>query len=404
MNLVEQLAAEKKAAQAIVSKGMENITDDEQTQLKGHVAEIKRLQERIDLFKGVNDLDPEAVTTRESKAGAGAATLGDLYAAELKQAGMTVGQTKNHPFSTSEFKAASDTHAAGTGTAGVGYQPVVTQIDMNGAWPYERPLVVADLFGSITLSGNANTVEYPVYSALEGGAGTVAEGGAKPQTHLPDPTWKADSLKEIAAYWKVTDNMAEDLAYIVSEINNHARYNLQLVEETQLLSGDGKDKNIEGLLSREIQTMGQDTDSDPDRLFKARTKIALATGFRADALVINPADYEAIRLSKDSNGQYYGGGYFAGQYGNGTIMQDPSLWGLRTVVTEAVAQGTAIVGAFKLGGAVIRKGGLTAESTNSHAEDFTNDLITFRIRERVGLQVKYPKAFVKVALGKAAAK
>ena len=130
-------------------------------------------------------------------------------------------------------------------------------------------------------------------------------------------------------------------------------------------------------------------------------KIQAAYGAK-DAIVINPADYETIRLSKDSNGQYYGGGYFNGQYGNGTIMQDPPLWGLKTVVTEAVAAGTAIVGAFKLGGAVIRKGGLRAESTNSHSDDFTNDLITFRVRERIGLQVKYPKAFVKVALGKAA--
>ena len=67
---------------------------------------------------------------------------------------------------------------------------------------------------------------------------------------------------------------------------------------------------------------------------------------------------------------------------------------------RAIAQGTALVGAFKLGGAVIRKGGLRAESTNSHSDDFTNDLITFRVRERLGLQVKYPKAFVSVALAR----
>lgn len=401
MGYMDQLAAEKKAAKALIEKGMDNLTDDEVSELKNHYAEAKRLQERVDLFKGVNDLNADEVKP-EAKTAPAAKTLGDLYAQELKKAGLTVIGSKAHPFASSEFKAATDTHVAGTGTAGTGYAPVVTQIDMNGVWPYERPLVVADLFGSVTLSGNANTVEYPVYGALEGGAGTVGEGGAKPQTHLPAPRWESDSLKEVAAWWKVTDNMAEDLSYIVSEINNHARYNLQLLEETQLLSGNGSDANIKGLLSRGIQKMGQDTDSDPDRIFKARTKIALATGFRADALVINPADYEAIRLSKDANGQYYGGGYFNGQYGNGTIMQDPPLWGLKTVVTEAIAQGTALVGAFKLGGAVIRKGGLRAESTNSHSDDFTNDLITFRVRERLGLQVKYPKAFVSVALGKKA--
>ena len=401
MNLMEQLAAEKKAANALIDKGMDNLTDTEVQDLKQHYAEAKRLQERVDLFRSVNDWgNGNGDGGAQAKS---APTLGDHYLAELKAAGLTVGETKG--FATSDFKAAADTHVAGVGAAATGstYAPIVTQVDQNGVWPYERPLVVADLLGSITLSGNANTVEYPVYGALEGGAGTVAEGGKKAQTHLPAPTWTSDSLKEVAAWWKVTDNMAEDLAYVVSEINNHARYNLQLLEETQLLSGDGKGANINGLLNRTgIQTMAQDTDSDPDRLFKAKTKIALATGFRADAIVINPADYEAIRLSKDANGQYFGGGFFAGQYGQGGIMQDPPLWGVKTVVTEAMAQGTALVGAFKLGAAVIRKGGLRAESTNSHAEDFTSDLITFRIRERLGLQVKYPAAFVKVSLGKKA--
>lgn len=400
MNLMEQLAAEKKAAQALVNKGMENLTEDEVTELKNHYAEAKRLQERIDLFKGINDLNFDE--SHPAVKAAAPRSIGDLYAQELKKAGLTVIQTKNHGFATSEFKANTDTHVAGSGrTTDVGYQPVVTQIDMNGVWPYERPLVVADLFGSITLTGSNNTVEYPVYSALEGAPGMVAEGGEKPQVHLPEPKWTSDSLKEVAALWKITDNMAEDLGYVVSEIDNHARYNLQLLEETQLLSGDGEGANIKGLFNRGIQEMPQAADSDPDRIFKARTRIALATGFRADALVINPADYETIRLSKDANGQYYGGGYFNGQYGNGTIMQDPPLWGLKTVVTEAVTAGTAIVGAFKLGGSVIRKGGLRAESTNSHESDFSHDLISFRIRERIGLQVKYPQAFVKVALGKA---
>lgn len=193
MGYMEKLAAEKKAVKALYDKGMENLTDDEATELKNRFEEAKRLQERVDLFKGVNDLNVDDVKP-EAKTAPAAKTLGDLYAQELKKAGMTVIGTKAHPFASSEFKAATDMHVAGTGTAGTGYQPVVTQIDMNGVWPYERPLVVADLFGSVTLSGNANTVEYPVYGALEGGAETVGEGGAKPQTHLPPPRWESDSL------------------------------------------------------------------------------------------------------------------------------------------------------------------------------------------------------------------
>jgi HK97 family phage major capsid protein len=194
--------------------------------------------------------------------------------------------------------------------------------------------------------------------------------------------------------------MADDLPYIVSEINQHAQYNLLLQEELQLLSGTGNNADIKGLMNRTgVQTLGQGKDADPDRIFHATTLISTATGFPADAVVINPTDYEAIRLSKDGNQQYYGGGFFAGQYGQGGILQNPALWGLRTIVTPSVPAGTVLVGAFKAGGMVFRKGGLRAESTNSNENDFTNDKITFRVKERLGLQVKYPAAFVSVALG-----
>lgn len=394
-NLVERLAAEKKAALAITDKGMENITDDEQKQLKAHYEEAKKLSERIQLFKSVNsDLDklgelPKTAPKSRAK------SLGALYAEELQAKGLTALETKSHPFSTSEFKAATDTHVVG-GDSGA-YGPMITDVDQNGAWPFERQLTIADLFSAGSVNGNS--IKYPVYSAFEGGSGTVKESAQKPQLHLPDPTWEVDSLAEVAAWWKISDDMADDLPYIVSEINQHAQYNLLLQEELQLLSGTGLNADIKGLVNRGIQTIAKGTDADPDRIFHATTLISTATGFPADAVVINPTDYEAIRLSKDSNGQYFGGGFFAGQYGNGGILQNPALWGLRTVVTPSVTAGTVLVGAFKAGGMVFRKGGLRAESTNSNENDFTNDKITFRVKERLGLQVKYPAAFVSVALG-----
>lgn len=49
---------------------------------------------------------------------------------------------------------------------------------------------------------------------------------------------------------------------------------------------------------------------------------------------------------------------------------------------------------------MLRKGGLRIESTNAHADYFINDKVAIRLKERLTLQVKYPKAFVKVTLGK----
>ena len=83
---------------------------------------------------------------------------------------------------------------------------------------------------------------------------------------------------------------------------------------------------------------------------------------------------------------------------DGGVEWQPPVWGLRTIVSAAVPANTAVVGAFGAAATVYRKGGVRVESTNSHASDFTNNLITTRIEERIALAVRYPKAIVDVTL------
>lgn len=194
--------------------------------------------------------------------------------------------------------------------------------------------------------------------------------------------------------------MVEDADFWVSEINQRGLYLLALAEEAQLLTGPGTGSTIEGLLTRsgvQVETAAN-VDDNADALFRALTKVQTATGLSADGIVINPVDYQRLRLSTDANGQYFGGGFFAGQYGNGGIQEQPGLWGQRTVVSAAVPAGTAVVGAFNAAATVYRKGGVRVESTNSHAEDFDYNRIRTRIEERVALAVRIPAAFVNVTL------
>jgi HK97 family phage major capsid protein len=410
MNLKEKRAAALAKAQKFnerIANG-EELGEEDVTALKGILTEVKDLDaqlskaaEKKTLLDQLGSLGKkESKVDNEAKPDAiDAKTPGEFFMKSLKNAGMNVLDTKTRGFQTTEFKGATDLHRIGQETGAFG--PLVTDIDKNFVMPYQRPLLFADILGSGTVSGNS--IKYPVFGALEGSTAFVAEGGAKPQIHLADPTWVTDSLAEVAGFFNITDDMAEDADYVVSEINSTALYDLQLREELALLSGDGTSNSIKGVLKRDgIQTVAnvsKGTISDPDLIFKGISAVQEVTGFAADGIVINPADYQAIRLSKDSNGQYFGGGFFAGQYGNGGIMQNPSLWGLRTVVSASIPKGTVAVGAFSIAAKVFRKGGVRIESTNSHGDNFTNDQITVRLRERLGLQVKYPAAIAKVTLG-----
>lgn len=396
MTIKDRIAAEKKAAQALIAKGEENLTDAEFEELKGHAEELKKLQGRVELFAGAKDaLDAAADGPAKKAPGAKSArTVGEHFVAELKAAGLNVMQAKSKGFTCTEFKAASDAHATGEGPNK--YDPYLTELDAPVFQP-RRELSVADLFSQGTIAGSI--LKYPVFSALEGGAKAVAEGAQSNQSHLPIKEWKTDSLHKISTWWVETDEMMEDMPYVASEINDHCLFALDLEEDEELLNGDGSSEKVDGIFHRTTKAIAkEDERTVADRIFHAMTMIRTATGFSADALVISPADYESLRLAKDANGQYFGGGFMMPAYGGtGVLVIEQTPWGLTTVVTPACADKNCLVGAFKAGGKVFRKGGIAVKSTDSHAGMFIEGKTAFLASKRVGLQVKYPDAFVKVS-------
>lgn len=415
MNLKQQRAAALKAAQDIVALAKSenrDLTDVESTEVETKTAEIATLDEQIDkaaksadLVARIGAITPDADIKADGEPIV-ATSLGEHFVKSVTEADLSrLKSVSGHTLALKEWtppatKAATDVNASPASLA-----PWGTLYDQTVVRAFRRP-VVSDVLGVGQL-GNSNAVTYIVEGAVEGAFATVAAGGAKPQLHMADPTTATDALKKIAGFMKFTDEMTEDFPFWQSEINQRGLYLLALAEENQLLNGPGTGSTVLGLLNRsgvqtEAATTGVSGADNADAIFRAMTKVQTATGLSADGIIINPADYQALRLRKDANGQYFGGGFFAGEYGVGGIVQQPPLWGLRTIVSAAIASGTVAVGAFEASTTVYRKGGVRVESTNSHVDDFTNNLITTRIEERVALAVRIPAATVKVTLNYAA--
>ena len=330
---------------------------------------------------------PEAVQAK---------SLGDFF---VKSTGSDLAGKRGSRLtvSTPEFKAAADVQTTGTV-----FGNALTSIDTNIQLGVRRRLTVEDLLGSETISGTALT--YFIESALvEGGFELVGENGQKPQLHFGEPTAVTEALSKIAGFIKESDELVEDLPFLKTAIDGRLLYQLNLFIEDQLLNGSGAAGNLRGLLNRvgiqtEVRASTAAGGNAQDTIFKAISKVETGAGMTADGIVINPADYQALRLSRDANGQYYGGGFFSGQYGQGGVMEQPPLWGLRTIVTPAIAVGTALVGAFGQAGSVVSKGGIRVEATNTEGNDFTNNRITIRAERRLALAVRRPAAFVKTTL------
>lgn len=399
MNLKEKLAALQKSLLDIkaAAEGRE-FTDAEMVDIEAKSAEAVELKATIERQQKGDALIAAiggTVVVEDVQETVQAKSLGE-HAANTLGSKLKGRRGERIAESSTEFKAATDTHVTGGAAGSLG--AALTTVDTRLVEGVRRRLTIEDLLGSETISGSALT--YFVEGALEGAPTTVGENGQKPQIHFANPTPVTEALTKVAAFIKESDEIVEDLPWLVSSINGRLTYQLGIFIEDQLLNGNGTGTNVRGLLNRvgiQTETAADNTDN-ADALFRAMTKVSTGSGFEADGIVINPVDYQALRLSKDANGQYFGGGFFSGQYGNGVIQEQPPLWGLRTVVTPAIAAGTVLVGAFAQSSSAISKSGIAVEATNSHDDDFTNNRITIRAERRLTLAVRRPAGLVKVTL------
>lgn len=380
MNLKEKLAeaqkrlVEIKAAVENGEKGAE--------ELEAAIEGVKTAQANLDAAEQAEKMIKSLGAKKDEKADQEGkkteyTSLGDFAAKNLNLSDVVAGKAKSAGTGYG-FKARTDAHTA----------PSVITTD-NRVVDLVDELNLRGLFGAESISGNALT--YFQLQATEGNAAVTAQGATKPQIHVPS-TPVTVPLAKIAGWFWETDELLNDAPFLKSAIDNRGMYELRRAVETYLAT------TLLGTSGIQTQAIAGQALSADD-IFKGITKVQSATGYAADAIVINPADYETLRLAKDSNLQYYGGGYFYAPYGNGAVAGQPGLWGRNTVVTTAVAQGTVLVGAFKAGASVIGKAGEGAsiEVFRGDHDDAINNRVTVVVEERLALAVRIPSAFVKIS-------
>ena len=370
---MDNLAETKKA----VESG-EKTADD----LSKAIKEVKDLQAKAEAAKNADEIlkslgKPEEAPAEKNENKPEYKTIGDYVANTLKKSGFDL--TKRGASTTIKAAAVMDKPSA--------VADATTEYEKQIIEGYRRELLIADLFSTAPIS-EAAIQFYRESATVEGGPGTVNEGAKKPMMSFGDPTPVTVSLQKIASYMKETEELVEDTPWLANAINQRGMYEHALAVEDFLVSelmGTSGVQTKEGL--------------GADEIFAAAMDVKNQTRLSADAVVINPTDYQTLRLAKDANHQYYGGGYFYAQYGQGGIIEQPPIWGLRTVVSGAVPAGTALVGAFKLGAEVLKKGGVQVTFANQNEDDFIKNLITILIEERIALAVRRPEAFVILSTG-----
>jgi HK97 family phage major capsid protein len=270
--------------------------------------------------------------------------------------------------------------------------PQIADVD-NTAAPVKRGSRVADLLGAATISGNA--VTYYVNGAVEGDAGVTAQGAKKSQISTSfTPVTKA--LKKVTAFAKETSEVLEDAPFLASTVEDIINYKIVSKENSEVVTDIAGTSGIQSVTYTDGQNTG-DADTLADAILLAKSKIADATDYEADCVIINPQDMFALRTAKDSNLQYIGGGYFTGAYGNGAYVAPATIWGLPVFESSAVTAGEPIVAAGKLAIKVYRKGDTTIKIFDQNEDDALYNIVTVLGEERLLVAVKEPKGVVKVS-------
>ena len=378
MTLREEIKAKKDALAAlkdrIEANDQEAIAEGEKLhgEIETKKAELEQADKKANLLNLIGTEEREDSTMSETIK---ARNLGENFIEYLKA--NPVGQ-KFSAIAPVFEKAATDTQ-----TSPAAAVDFATTFDKNVVTLARTPLVVRDLFGSENISGS--TLVYLVEGAIQGAPAVTAEGAEKPQVHFADPTPVTVSLAKIACHIKESDEYINDYPFLASAINGRLTYHLGLVEQNKLVTDL---LATSGIQTGTYASTGTATDI-ADAILQASMDVQAQSGFPADGVLINPADWYILRAGKDGEDRYYGGGYFGEQ-------SIPNIWGIPVCVSSAVASGTIIVGAFKTCGSVVQNGGIRVEATNSNEDDFVKNLMTIRAEERMALAVRRPAGFKKL--------
>lgn len=394
-----------------------DLSDTERAEVSSYLESAKKIRKDHDLLKEVKDfgdglgmidpIDPEEQRKRLGGAPMldGKGTLGERFVAheQFKAWMKTVApagtinersRIQSPPLGfagLSELRSKTLVTGASDTSAGALVQTDYRGLLDEGA--YARPLTLLDVVTRGTTQ--SDLVEYARVTSVTNAAAPVPEATSTTDDDALKPESAIVLSRENApvitiAHWiPATKRALSDAGQIRTLIDGFLRYGLAEELEDQIAQGDGTGENFEGILNVSgIQSQAWDTDLLTTTR-KARTLIRTVGRATPTAYAFNPADLETIDLLKDDQGRFYYGGP-----SDGGVQRH---WRLPVVETEAVPEGTGLVGDFRQ--AVLWDREQAAISaTDSHSDFFVRNLVAILAELRAAFGVLRPAAFCTIDL------
>jgi hypothetical protein len=296
-------------------------------------------------------------------------------------------------------------------TTGTAIEPigetVIAVTSTDGFYPGQTILIDAQTrivaAGGVDATALTVTVTVALTTATAVGS-RISSQFVNPQTELsPKPqgdlTYDEQSrtVRTIASWIRASRQILEDVPVLRSEVDNDLMYGLLLTEERELLYGDNTGTHLDGIIgnsSGNLQTLnwsgGEAGDTRVDAIARG-AGLCTVIDYPVTAAVVNPTDYVSMTLEKAADGHYlYTGGIEA-------------HLGFPVVITNAIAAGTALVGAFGFAAKLWDRQQASIRTSENYNDDFVRNAIVVLAEERLCLTVPLPEGFCLVTFDAAPA-
>lgn len=250
----------------------------------------------------------------------------------------------------------------------------------------DRELRLRDLMN--VQNTNSNAIEFVQETGFTNNARPVAEGTLKPTSDITFDVVTA-SVKTIAHWIPATRQILDDAAQLRNYIDNRLTYGLKLVEESQILYGDGTGENLQGIMTNpniQVNDTVQAGDTKIDHLRRSMT-LAYLAGYPVTGITLNPMDWEDIELMKGSDGHYI--------WVSVTEGGQPRIFRVPVVQTPSIVENEFLLGAFGVGATLWDREDANVRISESHADFFARNMVAILAEERLALTNYRPESFVR---------
>lgn len=261
-----------------------------------------------------------------------------------------------------------------------------------------RPYSFLDIINRVRTS--SDTIDWIKQITRTNNAATVAEAtattgtsGLKPESAI-NYERVTQAVEVIATWLPITTRALADAPQMQDIINGELLIMLNEELEDQIISGDGTSPNLKGLLNQGILTQATAAGTNNlDTLLYMATKIEVSGKFMATDVLLNPVNWQTLRLLRENAATATLGGYLMGPPSQVGPM---TIFGMPVMKVQGLTAGTGIVGNFTPVTHALFDRQQSAIRMGYIDDQFVRNMLTILGELRAAFAVKRPYAFCSV--------